>query len=98
MTQNLFKSLVSPVVTEKSTKLNAAGKYTFFVSPDTNKKAIKLAFQKVYGVDVKSVNIVKSVSKQRAGRNRKLITKRPVRTKAIITLKENKPLDLSSIK
>ena len=98
MSENLFKALVSPVVTEKSTKLHGAGKYTFFVAPEANKKSIKLAFQKVYGVDVKSVNILKSVKKFRFGKNRSVVAKRPVRTKAIITLKVNKPLDLSSIK
>lgn len=41
---------LKPVVTEKSTKLSEAGKYTFIVSPSLTKGQVKSLIDEVYGV------------------------------------------------
>ena len=58
--------LLAPVVSEKSYGLLDENKYTFLVAPDSNKTAIKIAVEKVFGVRVVSVNTM-----NRQGKNKK---------------------------
>jgi large subunit ribosomal protein L23 len=51
-----------PVLTEKYTAMNAAGKYTFIVDPKANKIEIAKEIKKMYGVEVASVNTLKQTS------------------------------------
>ncbi|MFM6974016.1 MAG: 50S ribosomal protein L23, partial [Agromyces sp.] len=46
--------IISPVVSEKSYGLIDEGKYTFLVDPRANEKEIKLAIEKIFGVQVAS--------------------------------------------
>ena len=58
-----FEIIRKPHVSEKAFNLESEGKYVFVVSPSANKVEIKKAIQNLYGVVVKSVNIVKVPSK-----------------------------------
>ncbi len=98
MTKGIYTSLLSPVITEKAAKMSEGGKYVFYIAPHTTKNAVKSAIKKAYGVDVEKVNILKRVSKGRFGKNKFLIEKRQACTKAIVTLKDKKALDLNNIK
>ncbi|OGJ52316.1 50S ribosomal protein L23, partial [Candidatus Peregrinibacteria bacterium RIFOXYB2_FULL_32_7] len=62
---------------------------------DANKIEIKKTIKAIYNVDVKSVNIVKMPRKTRLGRKRLPVTKRSQYKKAIITLKNNKTIDIN---
>ncbi|MDP4007697.1 MAG: 50S ribosomal protein L23 [Candidatus Peregrinibacteria bacterium] len=97
MNEKIYTVLISPVVTEKTARLTEAGKYTFFVLPSATKKNIKDAVEKIYGTDVDKVNIVKAKSKSRWGKTRKAVQKRTARTKAIVTIKDKKSIDLNKI-
>jgi large subunit ribosomal protein L23 len=90
--------LKMPVVTEKSTKAQAARKYTFLVHLDANKKEIQNAIEKAYGVEVESVNIVPVKKKVRLAGRGHTITKRHTGRKAIITLAPKQSIDFNSIK
>ncbi len=48
--------LLAPVVSEKSYGLLDENKYTFLVATDANKTEIKIAVEKVFGVNVIGVN------------------------------------------
>ena len=95
---DLTKVLLSPVVTEKSTRIQENRKYTFLVHLKANKIEIAQAVEDAYGAKVDSVNIVPVLKKIRlVGRGRE-ITKRPAARKAIVTLKPKQTLDFNKIK
>ena len=77
--------IIAPVVSEKSYGLIDAGKYTFVVDPRSNKTEIKLAIEKIFGVQVASVNTLNRTGKTRRtkfGTGKRKDTKR-----AIVTLR-----------
>jgi len=55
---NLYRVLLRPVITEKTTLLKEEGKYVFEVSRGSRKREIGKAVEKAFRVRVKSVNIV----------------------------------------
>ncbi|MFA6253519.1 MAG: 50S ribosomal protein L23 [Patescibacteria group bacterium] len=86
------KYLVKPVISEKSTMVNALNKYVFEVSIDANKVEIKKAIQELYNVRPISVNIINSAGKSvRSGRNYGQTKKVK---KAIVTLKKGDSIKL----
>jgi large subunit ribosomal protein L23 len=77
--------IISPVVSEKSYGLIDEGKYTFLVDPRSNKTEIKLAIERIFKVEVASVNTLNRQGKStrtRFGKGKRKNTKR-----AIVTLK-----------
>ncbi len=77
--------IIKPVLTEKGYDGIADKKYAFIVKKDANKTEIKLAVEKLFGVQVASVNTVTCKGKlKRMGRNEGY---RPDTKKAIVTLK-----------
>jgi large subunit ribosomal protein L23 len=77
--------IVAPVVSEKSYGLIDEGKYTFIVDTRSNKTEIKLAVEKIFGVQVASVNTLNRPGKTR--RTRFGTGKRKDTKRAIVTLK-----------
>ncbi|MCI7551223.1 MAG: 50S ribosomal protein L23 [Actinomycetaceae bacterium] len=78
--------ILRPVASEKATRLEDEGKYTFLVNPSANKTEIKIAVEKIFNVKVESVNTMNRAGKTRRTRNgigRTKATKR-----AIVTLRE----------
>ncbi|TQL41905.1 LSU ribosomal protein L23P [Homoserinimonas aerilata] len=77
--------IIAPVVSEKSYSLIDQGKYTFEVDPRSNKTEIKLAIEKIFSVQVASIN---TLNKQGKTRRTKFGTGKRKNTKrAIVTLK-----------
>lgn len=85
--------LRAPIVTEKSTQLLEKGQYSFWVAPDANKFEIKVAVEKIFGVQVAGVNTLISLGKKKRFRGRMGV--RPDRKRAIVTLKEGMSIDLT---
>jgi large subunit ribosomal protein L23 len=82
---NLFEVIRRPLVTEKNTALQAAGKYGFEVDSDASKEQIKQAVEKGFKVTVTSVNVMTVRGKERrVGRKKVLASKWK---KAVVTLK-----------
>ena len=77
--------VISPVVSEKSYALIDQGKYTFIVDPRSNKTEIKLAIEKIFGVQVASVNTLNKQGKTR--RTKFGMGKRKDTKRAIVSLK-----------
>ena len=77
--------IFAPVVSEKSYSLIDEGKYTFLVDPRSNKTEIKLAIEKIFGVEVASIN---TLTRQGKTRRTKFGTgKRKDTKRAIVSLK-----------
>jgi len=94
----LFKIIKKPVITEKSQALELAWVYTMQVNSLCTKVDVKNAFEKLYWVSVKSVNIVKTREKVRNTRKWVAIKKKPT-TKALIALKDGQRIaDLMKLK
>ena len=85
--------LLSPVISEKSYGLLEENKYTFVVAPHANKTEIKIAVEKVFGVQVVSVNTLNRQGKRK--RTRTGYGKRKDTKRAIVTLSaESKPIEI----
>ncbi|MCT2587265.1 50S ribosomal protein L23 [Actinophytocola xinjiangensis] len=85
--------LLAPVISEKSYGLLEENKYTFVVAPNANKTQIKIAVEKVFGVQVVSVNTLNRQGKRK--RTRTGYGKRKDTKRAIVTLSaESKPIEI----
>lgn len=85
--------LIAPVISEKSYGLLEENKYTFVVAPHANKTEIKIAVEKVFGVQVMSVNTLNRQGKRK--RTRTGYGKRKDTKRAIVTLSaESKPIEI----
>jgi large subunit ribosomal protein L23 len=82
-----------PVISEKSYGLLEQQKYTFVVAPDANKTEIKIAIEKIFGVQVISVNTLNRPGKRK--RTKFGYGKRKDTKRAIVTLSpESKPIEI----
>ena len=64
-----YEIIISPIITEKSTRLIEEGKYTFKVDKRANKIEIKNAIEEIFKVDVVAVNTINVLpKKKRMGR------------------------------
>jgi large subunit ribosomal protein L23 len=89
---HLYEVLVRPLVTEKSTILQTAGKYAFEVGKDANKNQIKEAVEKAFKVKVTAVNVITVPgANKRVG---KRIISSSSWKKAIVTLKTGDKIQL----
>ena len=90
---------ITPIVTEKATKLTEKlNRYTFRVSPQANKAEIKSLVEKLYGVKVVSVNtaVVRGKKKRRWTKSGLLRGKSNSYKKAFITVGEGQTIDFYS--
>lgn len=77
--------ILAPVLSEKAVAGLQAGKYAFYVHPNTNRTQIKEAIETVFEVDVVKINLQIVRGKTKAlGRH---VGKKSDRKKAIVTLK-----------
>ena len=89
-----FDIILSPVITEKSTNLNALNKLTFKVAKDANKSSIKKSIEKLYKVEVIKVNTI--LSKPSVKMVRGKVGSKTGYKKAIVTLKEGQTIDMTA--
>jgi large subunit ribosomal protein L23 len=89
---HLYEVLRRPLITEKSTTLQAEGKYAFEVDREATKPQIKQAVEKAFNVQVTAVNIVRLPGKTRR-LGRRLLPAHPWK-KAIVTLRPGDSIEL----
>jgi large subunit ribosomal protein L23 len=82
---NLYEVLRRPLITEKSTSLQALGKYAFEVAGGANKEQIKQAVEKAFSVKVTAVNVMRVAGERRKVGRREILSSSW--KKAIVTLK-----------
>jgi len=91
---NLYDSIISPLVTEKSTNLSEMNKVVFKVNSLANKKSIKKSIEKIFKVNVIKINIINKQRRIKITRGKKV--KVQGYKKAIITLKKGQNIDLTT--
>ena len=90
--KNHYAIIKSPVITEKATAQAADGnKVVFWVDRTANKKDVKEAVEKVFGVKVTGVNT--HIVPGKIKRMGKHAGRRPTRKKAYVTLREGDTID-----
>ena len=91
---HLYDTIISPIVTEKSTNLSEQNKIVFKVSNKLNKVILKKIIEKIFKVNVVKVNIINKQSRKKITRGKKV--KILGYKKAIITLKKGQSIDLTT--
>jgi large subunit ribosomal protein L23 len=98
---DLSRVIIGPVVTEKAERQKVAETghvYALKVAPKSTKVDIRNAVERLYGVQVSKVRIVKIQPKTRVFSAHASMEKRHAGKKALVTLKKgSKALDLASI-
>jgi len=84
-----------PILTEKSTRGNELGKYTFEVAGDATKPAIRNAVQQLFSVQVKKVNTIRIHGRQRR-RGQQTVHTQGYK-KAVVTLAAGQKIDLETL-
>ena len=87
-----YKTIVKPLLSEKSTALETIGQYTFVVDAGANKTEIKNAVKEIYGINPERVHVINMQGKrvrsgQRSGRRRDF-------KKATVTLPKGKTISI----
>ncbi|TVR01179.1 MAG: 50S ribosomal protein L23 [Deltaproteobacteria bacterium] len=86
----IYDIIRRPVITEKSSLLEGDNKFVFEVDLRANKHQIRTAVERIFGVDVLSVNTaVMQGKRKRFGRN---FGKRSNWKKAVVTLAEGQTI------
>jgi large subunit ribosomal protein L23 len=89
-----YDIVVSPVITEKATNLTEQNKVVFRVAPKATKPQIKEAVEKLFDVKVTAVNTLVTKGKKKIFRG--LRGQRSDVKKAIGTLPEGHPIDVTT--
>jgi large subunit ribosomal protein L23 len=89
-----YDVILSPVITEKSTRLTEANQVVFRVNRQATKPEIKRAVEQLFKVKVKAVNTIKTKGKLKAWRGKRF-EKGDVK-KAVVTLAEGHQIDVTT--
>lgn len=89
---NIYDVLRRPIISEKGTMQLAQNKYTFEVDRRANKAQIRDAVEKIFKVNVTSVNV--SIMPHKTRRVGRRYGQTPEWKKAVVTLKEGQRIDV----
>ncbi len=89
-----YDVIVSPIITEKATRILENNQVIFKVAPDATKPQIKTAVEALFGVKVVGVNTVNIKGKRKVFKG--IRGKRASIRKAMVTLAEGQSIDLSN--
>lgn len=93
LTPNMFDLILGPVVTEKSSVALESNKVIVKVRSDADKGSIKIAIESIFGVKVKSINVMNVKGKVKKFRG--IVGRRVDVKKAIVTLHEGSYIDFT---
>lgn len=94
LTEKIYTTLKSPIVTEKSMMGSQNGQVTFRVPVETTKPEIKKAVEALFEVKVTAVNTV--LTKGKVKRFKGVLGKRDNVKKAIVTLEKGQTIDIGA--
>ena len=89
--ERIYEVIRSPLVSEKSTFISQFNYYVFKVSTNSNKSEIKDAIEKIFNVEVKSVNTLNQKGKKKRFRGK--VGVRAGIKKAFVKLAEGQTID-----
>ncbi len=92
--ERMYDVILSPLITEKSTRGIEHNQVTFKVRKDATKPEVRKAVEHLFGVKVKAVNTLNQKGKVKRFRGR--IGRRDDVKKAIVTLEEGHSIDVTS--
>lgn len=92
-----YSNIIQSIITEKSSRQQETGRYTFAVKRTASKEAIKKALNAIFNIEVEEVKTLLMPKKTRLLGQRRLWVKRPVFKKAIVKIKNGKTLDPNKI-
>ena len=92
--ENIYDVIKKPVITEKGTLLSNNSQVVFSVPMHANKNNVKKAVEKLFGVNVKKINII--ISKGKTKKFKGKIGKRNDEKKAIISLEKGQKIDITT--
>lgn len=92
--EKVLKTLLAPIVSEKTAMLSAHNQYAFKVRVDSNKKEIKAAVETLFSVTVENVttSVVKGKTKVYKGKKGRRINWK----KAMVKVSEGQMIDVSA--
>ena len=91
---NSYDVILSPVITEKATRLTESNQVVFRVALSATKPDIAKAVENLFKVKVKSVNTIKQKGKPKTFRGRPFV--RSDAKKAVVTLEEGYQIDITT--
>ena len=89
-----YDTILSPVITEKTTLLSEQNKVVFKVANDATKDEIAAAVEELFKVKVTKVNTI--VTKGKTKRFRGIVGRRNDVKKAIVTLQAGQSIDVTT--
>ena len=89
-----YDTILSPVITEKSTIVSEHNKVIFRVAIDADKPTIKEAVENLFKVKVTKVNTIKVKGKTK--RFKGTLGRRPDYKKAVVTLADGQSIDITT--
>lgn len=92
--EDMYTVILSPVITEKSTRTSEYNQVTFRVTLDATKPQIKSAIEGLFDVKVKAVNTIRVKGKTK--RFRGIKGKQSDFKKAMVTLEEGHAIDVTT--
>jgi large subunit ribosomal protein L23 len=92
--EKILKTLLSPIVSEKTTMMSANNQYAFKVRTDSNKKEIKSAVETLFGVNVESITTSNVKGKKKIFKGK--VGRRANWKKAIVKVSEGQMIDVSA--
>lgn len=94
MKHSLYDVILSPVITEKATRVSEMNQVIFKVAPTATKTEIKAAVEQLFKVKVKAVNTIVRKGKVKAFKGRRALLSDTKR--AIVTLAEGHSIDVTT--
>lgn len=89
-----YDIILSPVITEKATRLSESNQVIFRVPLDATKPQIAKAVEALFKVKVKAVNTIRTEGKRKAWRGKPY--QRSDMKKAVVTLAEGHQIDVTT--
>ncbi len=91
--ENIYDIIITPLLTEKGTRLAASSQYVFQVRPWANKLQVKQAVEKIYKVKVRSIRTLNFRGKQKKIRIQSGY--KADWKKAVVTLEKGQKIEIS---
>ena len=89
-----YDVILSPIITEKATRMTESNQVVFRVTLDATKPAIAKAVAELFKVKVKAVNTITVKGKKKLARGKPY--KRSDFKKAVVTLAEGEQIDITT--